>query len=457
MIKMKKSFYIIILMACVFAVFSNAQSIRTVYVKLTNQALTILSSGVVTVRSGGAITLNSGATLTASNGSTVTIPIDDYGADWSGSSQPATKDDIYDKIETLGGSGDMLGANNLSDVSNAATSRTNLGLGTANSPEFTAVNVGAATDTTIARSGAGAITVEGVGVLLSGGALGTPSSGTLTNATGLPLAGVVDSTSEALGAGSIELGAAADTTIARSGAGMATIETKGIITRVITTAYITGSAATHTFTTGMQYCEVWCTGEGGGGGGARASDSTSSAGAAGGGSGGTAYTTYTAAEAGADAVYTVGTTGGAGGSNIGGNGTTGQDSTFNPAGTGATLTGSGGNGGTGHDNATPAATMRAGAVGGSATGGLVNLQGGHGGAGLTGSITTYPGIGGGGGGSIYGNGGGMNAGSAIAANGGQGGAPNGSGGAGAAALNATAGTSGGNGAVGLILVKEYCQ
>jgi hypothetical protein len=55
-------------------------------------------------------------------------------------------------------------------------------------------------------------------------ALGTPSSGTLTNATGLPVSGIVDSTSEALGLGSIELGHASDTTIARSSAGVVTIE-----------------------------------------------------------------------------------------------------------------------------------------------------------------------------------------------------------------------------------------
>ena len=55
-------------------------------------------------------------------------------------------------------------------------------------------------------------------------ALGTPSSATLTNATGLPVSGIVDSTSEALGLGSIELGHASDTTIARSGAGVVTIE-----------------------------------------------------------------------------------------------------------------------------------------------------------------------------------------------------------------------------------------
>jgi hypothetical protein len=62
------------------------------------------------------------------------------------------------------------------------------------------------------------------GAVQNGGALGTPSSGTLTNCGSLPLSGVTDSTSEALGAGSIELGHASDTTIARSGAGAITVE-----------------------------------------------------------------------------------------------------------------------------------------------------------------------------------------------------------------------------------------
>ena len=58
----------------------------------------------------------------------------------------------------------------------------------------------------------------------NGGALGTPSSGTLTNATGLPIAGLVSSTSTALGVGSIELGHASDTTISRSSAGVIAVE-----------------------------------------------------------------------------------------------------------------------------------------------------------------------------------------------------------------------------------------
>jgi hypothetical protein len=55
-------------------------------------------------------------------------------------------------------------------------------------------------------------------------ALGTPSSVTLTNATGLPVSGITASTTTALGVGSIELGHATDTTIARSAAGVITVE-----------------------------------------------------------------------------------------------------------------------------------------------------------------------------------------------------------------------------------------
>lgn len=75
-----------------------------------------------------------------------------------------------------------------------ATARTSLGLGTADSPQFTAIELGHASDTTIARSGAGVITVEGETVsyttkadqVISGGATvtalndGTKSSGTYT-------------------------------------------------------------------------------------------------------------------------------------------------------------------------------------------------------------------------------------------------------------------------------------
>jgi len=70
-----------------------------------------------------------------------------------------------------------------------------------------------------------AVAVGSAGAFVTfNGALGTPSSGTLTNATGLPVSGITASTSTALGVGSIELGHATDTTIARSSAGVISVE-----------------------------------------------------------------------------------------------------------------------------------------------------------------------------------------------------------------------------------------
>lgn len=91
-------------------------------------------------------------------------------------------------------------------------------------PQFTTIELGHASDTTLSRASAGVLAVEGVNVLLNGGALGTPSSATLTNATGLPLTGLVSDTSTALGVGSINLGHASDTTLTRSAAGVLAVE-----------------------------------------------------------------------------------------------------------------------------------------------------------------------------------------------------------------------------------------
>ena len=54
--------------------------------------------------------------------------------------------------------------------------------------------------------------------------LGTPTSVTLTNGTGLPVSGITASTSTALGVGSIELGHATDTTLSRSAGGVLAVE-----------------------------------------------------------------------------------------------------------------------------------------------------------------------------------------------------------------------------------------
>ena len=88
-------------------------------------------------------------------------------------------------------------------------------------------------------------------VLYSSGALGTPSSGTLTNATGLPVSGITASTSTALGVGSIELGHATDTTIARSAAGVVTIEGVEVVT-LSRTQTLTNKSLTSPVVTGTQ-------------------------------------------------------------------------------------------------------------------------------------------------------------------------------------------------------------
>lgn len=77
-----------------------------------------------------------------------------------------------------------------------------LSLGTSNAFTCGTIELGATTDCTISRTGAGAIAVEGVAVLLSGGALGTPASGTVTNLTGtasININGTVGATTPASG------------------------------------------------------------------------------------------------------------------------------------------------------------------------------------------------------------------------------------------------------------------
>jgi hypothetical protein len=147
-----------------------------------------------------------------------------------------------------------------------ASTSTALGVGS--------IELGHATDTTIARSGAGVVTIEGVNIVttsstdtltnktltsptLTTPVLGTPSSGNLSNCTALPITGLTASTSTALGVGTIELGHATDTTIARVSAGVVSIEGVNVVTTsstdtltnktltspIITTSLTTGSAS----------------------------------------------------------------------------------------------------------------------------------------------------------------------------------------------------------------------
>lgn len=84
-------------------------------------------------------------------------------------------------------------SNNLSDVPVKATGRTNLGLGTGDSPQFTAIELGNASDTTISRSAAGRIAVEGSTVKLAG-----------TETVYIPAAAMVARTTNGAAAGTVE-------------------------------------------------------------------------------------------------------------------------------------------------------------------------------------------------------------------------------------------------------------
>ena len=83
----------------------------------------------------------------------------------------------------------------------------------------------------VAQGGTGVTTSTGTGAVvlntspvLTTPNIGVPSFATLTNATGLPVSGIVASTSTALGVGSVELGHASDTTLSRSSAGVLAVE-----------------------------------------------------------------------------------------------------------------------------------------------------------------------------------------------------------------------------------------
>jgi hypothetical protein len=95
-----------------------------------------------------------------------------------------------------------------------STARTSLGLGNVDNTSDATKNSAEATLTNKTLTSP----------VLTTPTLGTPASGTLTNCTGLPVAGIVASTSTAIGVGSVELGHASDTTLSRSAAGVLAVE-----------------------------------------------------------------------------------------------------------------------------------------------------------------------------------------------------------------------------------------
>ena len=128
----------------------------------------------------------------------------------------------------------------------ASAAATALGLGTGDSPQFTAIELGHASDTTIARSEAGVVTIEGAEIRtgtvpIGKGGTGETSASAAATALGL---GTGDSPQFT----AIELGNASDTTIARSDAGVVTIE--GVEIRTGTVARGDGGTGQTSYSTG---------------------------------------------------------------------------------------------------------------------------------------------------------------------------------------------------------------
>lgn len=187
----------------------------------------------------------SGGTFTGD----ISVPDEAYWVGWNGSMEVPTKNALYDKIETIsgGGSSTFIG---LTDTPSSYSGQTgkfpkvNAG---ETGLEFVTITGGwdALTTNPLSQFAsttssqlAGVISDEtGSGSLvfsnsptLTTPVLGTPSSGTLTNCTGLPVAGITGSTSTALGVWSIELWHATDTSITRVSAWVVAIEWNNIVT-----------------------------------------------------------------------------------------------------------------------------------------------------------------------------------------------------------------------------------
>lgn len=249
------------------------------------------------------------------------------------------------------------------------------------------------------------------------------------------VAKVVTMASDKLGTATITAGSgitvtptANTITIARTGGGGGSFSS--VVSRVYT------SNDTYTPTTGMEYCIVECVGGGGGGGGTASGTDNN---APGGGAGGYCRAVLDAATVGASQIVTIGA-GGAGAANASASGTTGGNTTF-----GAILTANGGTGG-----GLLSAGNRDAGVGGTASGGDINITGMQGGNYTNSKLPS--GIGGS---TIYGAGGGNSFTNNTGGEAGKNGSGYGSGGSGALSGSAAGDLAGGDGASGIVIITEY--
>ena len=153
--------------------------------------------------SGGTIALSAATgTLAVDSGGTGATSLTDGGVLLGSSTSAVTAMAVLADSEMIVGDGTTDPV-----AESGATLRTSIGVGTGDSPQVTGIELGHASDTTITRGAAGLLEVEGVRLVtltatqtmtnktltsptLTTPALGTPASGVLTNATGLPEAGL---------------------------------------------------------------------------------------------------------------------------------------------------------------------------------------------------------------------------------------------------------------------------
>ncbi len=137
----------------------------------TDTTVARVSAGVISVEGNTVFTLG-GTDLIVGDGGTGASTFTDGGVLLGSGAGAITATAVLADGEFLVGDGTTDPA-----LESGATLRTSIGVGTGDSPEFTAVNIGAATDTTVARVSAGIISVEGATVVIEGtAALDVPIS-----------------------------------------------------------------------------------------------------------------------------------------------------------------------------------------------------------------------------------------------------------------------------------------